>query len=105
MRKISLAGFKMKLALIALTLVEATLVSAQEKPGPPAERSSPPEPCFLEIDVVYKGSKAGLDHLDIGKQANEVECRDWCRYLKILITFYDVGHKYGVSNYLRLILF
>ena len=89
----------MKLALIALALVGATLVSAQEKPGPPAkERSSPPEPCFLEIDVVYKGSKAGLDSLDIGKQANEEECRDWCRYLKILITFYDVGHNYGVSK-------
>ena len=87
----------MKLALIALALVGASLVSAQEKPGPPAkERSSSPEPCFIEINVAYKGSKAGLDSLDIGKKANEEKCRKWCRYLKILIIFYDVGHNYRV---------
>ena len=75
----------MKLALIALALVGASLVSAQET-----------EPCYIEIDVAYKGSKAGLDSLDIGKKKNEDKCRDWCRYLKILIIFFDVGHNYGV---------
>ena len=39
------------------------------------------EQCYLEMDVVYKADKAGLDHLDIGKQASAEECRDWCRYL------------------------
>ena len=72
----------MKLALIALALVGASLVSAQET-----------EPCYIEIDVAYKGSKAGLDSLDIGKKKNEDKCRDWCRYLFI---FYDVRHNYGV---------
>ena len=84
----------MKLALIALALVGASLVSSQEKPA-----------CYIEIDVAYKGSKAGLDSLDIGKKANEEKCRNWCRYLKIFFIFYDVGHNYRVYNYLRLKLF